>query len=113
MKAEYQRVLIGEIHGWTFHPPFDGLSNIDYKAEALACWVKPGNSPHQTEILPDYLNDLDAMHEVEKLLSVEQWISYWSFLEPLVCRPNNTPIIFATATQRAEAFLKTFNFWID
>jgi hypothetical protein len=63
------------------------------------------------KIIPDYLNDLNACHEMEKLLTVEQWVSYWSFLEPLACRPNNTSILHATAAQRCEAFLRTIGKW--
>ncbi len=61
--------------------------------------------------LPDYFNNLNAMHEAEKLLTSSQWVSYWSFLEPLTCRPHNASILHATAAQRAEAFGHTLNLW--
>ena len=60
---------------------------------------------------PNYSGDLNACFEMEKSLDAAQWASYWSFLEPLACMPNNTPIIFATAAQRAEAFLRTVGKW--
>jgi hypothetical protein len=60
---------------------------------------------------PDYLNDLNAMHEAEKMLpSPSHWISYSSFLEPL-CQDSVGFFIHATAAQRAEAFLRTLNLW--
>jgi 7,8-dihydro-6-hydroxymethylpterin-pyrophosphokinase len=57
--------------------------------------------------VPNYPEDLNACAEMEGTLKPEEWLSYWSFLEELACRPNNTPIIFATARQRSIAFLKT------
>ena len=64
----------------------------------------------------DPLNDLNAMHEVEKLLrgTVEQyhnereyhdrWCRYQSYL-------LHYAGVSATAAQRAEAFLRTLNLW--
>ncbi len=51
---------------------------------------------------PDYLNDLNAMHEAEKLLSRDQWSDYTSRL------PKHY-----SAEQAAEAFLKTLNLWTE
>jgi len=56
--------------------------------------------------LPDYLNDLNAMHEAEKVLTPEQCDSYQHLLGMTVNRPWH-----ATATQRAEVFLQTLNLW--
>ena len=67
---------------------------------------------------PDYLNDLNAMHEAEKLLTEDQISNYGSFLKG---KDNETVSLYApehreiakvamaTAAQRAEAFLKTLN----
>jgi hypothetical protein len=54
---------------------------------------------------PNYLNDLNAMHEAEKVLTSEQVTSYVYSLESMNERWS-TPA-FATAAQRAEAFLRT------
>jgi hypothetical protein len=54
------------------------------------------------EPLPDYLNDLNAMHEAEKVLTADQWFEY-DRLMPL----RDPQKIHATAAQRAEAFIKT------
>ena len=53
-------------------------------------------------VCPDFLNDLNAMHEAEKVLTADQWHKYdrlngWKWN--------------ATATQRAEAFLRTIGKW--
>ena len=62
--------------------------------------------------LPDYLNDLNAMHEAEKLLTDEQWTEYYDNLLDTT-KPSFVlrDITHATATQRAEAFLKTIEKW--
>jgi len=72
--------------------------------------------------IPDYLNDLNAMHEAEKTLTDEQ-IARWQrdlwltcendFYALEACAP---PIVLrrfisATAAQRAEAFLRTIGKW--
>lgn len=62
-------------------------------------------------LLPDYLNDLDAIHKVEKVLFTtgDSWCAYFEELEN-VCGEDNDPIT-ATAEQRAEAILKTIGKW--
>ncbi len=82
---------------------------------------------------PDYLNDLNAMHEAEKVLMEEDRsigcssnpsdhapLKYDIFLMHVVCghKGNYSPFDYfkrstATASQRAEAFLRTLNLWKD
>ena len=99
MTPEQQRIAIAEACGWVHHHTHP-------------------SEPERRQLrwrfisdLPDYLNDLNAMYEAEKALTPDQWVGYWSFLEPLACHPNHTSIIHATAAQRAEAFLRTLNLW--
>jgi len=72
--------------------------------------------------LPDYLNDLNAMHEVEKLMTATQLKVYRNtlammnggiFMEDGGSFVNLGFAVSATATQRAEAFLRTLNLWKD
>lgn len=77
--------------------------------------------------LPDYPNDLNACHEMEKVLSHEQQEQYWDELERVILDPvrseypdaklndTNTKLIllFSTARQRCEAFLKVLNLWTE
>lgn len=60
-------------------------------------------------VLPDYLNDLNDMHEAEKVLTNEQLEVYCNILH----KPNHGVYwaIHATASQRAEAFLRTIGKW--
>ena len=105
MTPEQQRIAIAEACGWRCTAAFK---------EAVACWCRPGGMSHQTELLPNYLNDLNAMHEAEKVLTVDQLIDQ---AEWLGASSNEMPIkswvvlLRATAAQRAEAFLRTIGKW--
>ena len=58
--------------------------------------------------MPDYLNDLNAMHEAEKVLNEAYlWNRYKGWLLTWMTEP-----IRATAPQRCEAFLKTIGKWV-
>lgn len=73
--------------------------------------------------VPDYFNDLNAMHEAEKVLDPNQQITFACHLTQPVrdqiyeVMPNDLhyavcfPALHATAAQRAEAFGKTLNLW--
>lgn len=64
--------------------------------------------------LPDYLNDLNAMHSAEKLLTVPRWNKYRKSLSVMFTDHPDDGYIFAinaTAEQRAEAFLRTLGLW--
>jgi hypothetical protein len=80
-------------------------------AIAEACGWKTGyrDAVSSVTALPNYLNDLNAMHEAEKVLTSEQVTSYVYSLESMNERWS-TPA-FATAAQRAEAFLRTIGKW--
>lgn len=64
--------------------------------------------------IPDYLNDLNAMHDAEKVLTKKQLQTY---LDILADAPRESMYqtwatsVFSTASQRAEAFLRTIGKW--
>ena len=89
MTPAAQRIAIAVACGWTDTQIIDG---------------KYGQSD-----VPDYLDDLNACHEMEKVLTSEQVTSYVYSLESMNERWS-TPA-FATASQRAEAFLRTIGKW--
>jgi hypothetical protein len=62
-----------------------------------------------TSALPDYCNDLNAMHEAEKALTRNQHETYYKHLN--YNHNRRAPIWHTTAAQRAEAFLKTIKKW--
>lgn len=82
----------------------------EQKNEKIAetCGYKIGyRDPEVWHPLPNYFEDLNAMHEAEKTIKVtDKWRVYKYTL-------NLMPIddIHATAAQRAEAFGKTLNLW--
>ena len=102
MKPEHQRVAIAEACGWTEIEPCtccDGVSRA----------YEPTPGAHKKH-LPDFYNDLNAMHEAEKVLVRLQWLSYLRKLQTL-CDESVIWPIHATAAQRAEAFLRTIRKW--
>ena len=101
MTPEEQRIKIAEACGWKLE--FVAVPDGDEGD----VWTKPDGFCGD---LPDYLNDLNAMHEAEKLLKPMQWIAYGRKLQAL-CDESITWPIHATATQRAEALLKTLKLW--
>jgi hypothetical protein len=59
-----------------------------------------------TPDIHDYFNDLNACHEMEKAMTYEQRYQYAKHF-------IDFEIVFATATQRAEAFGLTLNLWTN
>jgi len=99
MTKEQQRIVIAEICGWSRTSSTSGL---------VEAWQK---GAEYTTKLPDYPNDLNAMHEAEKALSEEQWIAYIEILGTVMPDARLRSYVHATAAQRAKAFLETFNKW--
>lgn len=64
--------------------------------------------------IPDYCNDLNAMHEAEQALAPKNWNrfseTWWNYYHHLL-DGDVQKIIHATARQRAEAFLRTLGKW--
>jgi len=65
----------------------------------------------QIDGLPNYCNDLNAMHEAEEVLLSGSGPGIWEcFRNKLRCKYGEDDI-HATARQRAEAFLRTLGKW--
>ena len=100
MSPENQRLEIAKECGYELLP-------IPQNA-AQKTWQKHG----VTVLLPDYLNDLNAMHEAEKKL--QHFIYYVDVLADVMDLPRGSfCTVGATAAQRAEAFLRTIGKWED
>jgi hypothetical protein len=94
MTNEQINIAIEEACGWQIN-----------KYKYLA---KPPNEDWQyKDKIPDYCNDLNAMHEAQKMLNSEQWVAYGKELSRL----KVFPMVHATARQKAEAFLRTLGKW--
>jgi hypothetical protein len=125
MKHEQQRLAIAEACGWSLKPLIwqseilrYRLINPDGEVFLFKHWDDGAHECRSWEtacardVLPDYLNDLNAMHEAEKVLEINQWGHYKENLT--VCAaPSGFPSHYwhATAAQRAEAFLRTVGKW--
>jgi hypothetical protein len=111
MNPEQQRIAIAEICGWRLvedNPDFE-----PYWEEPKGNMIAVGSAMHR---LPDYLSDLNAMHEAEKILGDNQMMGFRGELVEMM-RPKYgfesacLLAIHATAAQRAEAFLRTVGRW--
>lgn len=110
MTPEAQRIAIAKACGWT--QPEQGLWKDPQGKEwqVMHGWqtYKDG-----TDILPDYLTVLNAMHAAEKLLPLDQIIYYNTELRRLTDKKHKTSfyVYHATAAKRAEAYLRTIGKW--
>lgn len=82
-------------------------------------WHQKGKKTYQ-QFCPDYCNDLNAMHEAEKTIPIKLQFIYTSEIvvaytggRIFMGEDNRIPIAFASASQKAEAFLKTIGKWED
>lgn len=110
MTPEAQQIAIAEACGWKLEWRNINGRNVRSAVRRVQMWV------FQQEELPDYLNDLNAMHEAEKLLKSEQHFTFQVELARVInttTYPLNFALLHATATQRAEAFLRTLNLWTE
>jgi len=101
MTNEKINAAIAEACGWCF----------EYGHWVLRVSGKLTRSRYE---LPDYCNDLNAMHEVITALPKERRHNYLGYLFEVV-NVKKVGEIFnahnATARQRAEAFLRTLGKW--
>jgi hypothetical protein len=110
MTNEQINIAIAEACGWK-HYHEDLWVNPDFSGDP------DGFSELQCGDLPDYINDLNAMHEAENHLKSDEKESYWNQLYEKCDRSvfsrveDNYKMLRATASQRAEAFLKTIGRW--
>jgi hypothetical protein len=116
MTPEEQRIALAE---WAKYV------ELDYETQARILYGRLGSRGALVRI-PDYLNDLNAVHELEEKLRKNSyaWAKYGEQLQEVV---NHYPVGFvpdyhrdlrslasvahATAAQRCEAILKTLNIW--
>lgn len=106
MNPIQQRIAIAQACGWTKSP------------HTPTVWRFNGESYTEDEI-PDYPNDLNAMHEAEQHLVgyptdvySTQYGRYHSQLR-VICNHATYATLVATAAQRAEAFLRTLELWTE
>lgn len=104
MTPKQQQIAIAEACGWVHHNMRPSEMERHQKK-----W-------RYVSDLPDYLNDLNAMHEAEKagvklFKSKSEREEYWNDLEQWLDALTDGNAPFATAAHRAEAFLRTIGLW--
>lgn len=102
-------IAIAEACGWALvkdDPDF--YEYWEHPKDGRKIGVAANSSP-----FPDYCNDLNAIHEAEKVLNDVSYDSYWSNLVFVCIQSNMERLNSATARQRAEAFLRTIGKWKD
>lgn len=107
-------IAMAKACGWREEPEPIGSFN------ATAWWHNNYRYPSSVMPVPDYCNDLNAMHEAEKVLDYEQCEAFVDTITDTVHAANRErdyefpwgfTRIHATAKQRAEAFLRTLGKW--
>jgi len=116
MTPEQQQIAIAEACGWKETEAWlDGRRCFE-RADSNAGW--------DFDSLPDYLNDLNAMHAAERMLwDFGDEMEFTNQLVGIVCSARGFRwdkgtqddhlmcLSHATASQRAEAFLRTIGKW--
>jgi hypothetical protein len=118
MTPEQQRIKIAEACGWK-RIPADDVGSAAKLFYGDVWWRDAENNTiASAEQLPDYTEDLNAMHEAEKTLREMQTMAFIDRLGEIVNQGQSDGsyggiwnMLFSTAAQRAEAFLKTINLW--
>jgi hypothetical protein len=122
MTPKEQRIAIAEACGWTATVDDDQFWRATRADGSMTSDLWCSMSSVWNVGIPDYLNDLNDMHDAEKVLTDEiennEFERYCKKLSELCC-----PIkcggsgcgftITATASQRAEAFLRTIGKWME
>jgi hypothetical protein len=116
MSDEQINIAIAEACGWTGFNPDNIPDCLQYTARAPS---------GKWGLIPDYCNDLNAMHEAEKVLTKEQLYNYGNKLDRITLPKTKMEMCYiespeagmypdlfcATAAQRARAFLETLKEW--
>jgi hypothetical protein len=120
MTPEEQRVAIAEACGWTATVDDDQFWRATRADGSMTSDLWCSMSSVWNVGIPDYLNDLNAMHDAEKVLGILERGTYQNILG-LACGGireddgghfvSHRESIHATAAQRAEAFLRTIGKW--
>lgn len=108
MTPEQQRIAIAEACGYTNVAPRI-VKNVKNEGDdiTVGIWSDDG-------WVPDYLNDLNAMHEAEMILTKLQRMIYVNILWEKCSIAKADPYDWSVSskpTLRAEAFLHTIGKW--
>jgi len=119
MTNEQINIAIAEACGWRIAKKV----SPKIKEDATDYWIRPNGYEWQEESLPDYCNDLNAMHEAvrEVFTDSNMQLDYSRTLifvikkSSPICKRFFSDFDLATATARlhAETFLRILGKWED
>jgi hypothetical protein len=114
MDEEKQRIKIAEVCGYKYSE-----SHGWFKKDGVTYYL--GYEDIISPQIPDFLNDLNAMHEAKQALWKKDWGYRYTFNDHLaniikgrIVNRNEwdaETLLDATAEQQAEAFLRTLGLW--
>lgn len=108
MTQHEKRIKIAEACGWKQVEQSDG--DWINGPSPMYPWTNGKDwSDESGEDLPDYFRDLNACHEMEKVVADK--LGYYMEIERLMDTVNSTIAISAPAEIRSEAFGRTLNLW--
>jgi hypothetical protein len=110
MTQEEKNIKLAELDGWK------EIEIVPYREYHLKTYWnvaigRPPKSISNTIPIPNYFTDLNAVHELEKVIKKDfyLWKAYESFLARIVL--GDCGMFHITAAQRCEAIGKTLNLW--
>jgi hypothetical protein len=114
MSPEKQRIATAEACGWVMKTEQVNHTGGYQWTETREFWVSPTGKRGE---LPDYLGDLNAMHEAEEVMTEMQRCDYSNHLYDLARKHQEVTekwsYLSMPAAQRAEALLRTIGKWED
>lgn len=120
MSPSDQRIAIAKACGWAPDEDHRGIKGQWDVVKWFALKPMPGGNAWICDVrVPDYLTDLNAMHEAESIRDLGRDDHHEMELDDICYRDWNAgkhwsdSSIYATAPQRAEAFLRTLDLWIN
>ena len=118
MTPGQQRIAIAEACGWTNVAPVV-VRNVKHQGDDITVGISSDSGQ-----VPDYIDDLNAMHKAEKVLwDTGKAMEFTNQIVGIVCSARGFRwdkgtsddhlmcLSHATAAQRAEAFLRTIDKW--
>ena len=116
MTSEQQRIAIATACGWRIVQTTKYAWVVICPSNIERAWSSHDgvmNDKPASYYLPDYLGDLNACHEMEKVLTKEQRIDHMEWLG--MCSDDYGRKVWAyvhcSASERARAFLRTLGLW--
>lgn len=126
MTPEAQRIAIAEACGWTTGDcTVCGVPGYVARSPSSTYFWDEASSMRSAaliRVIPDYPNDLNAMHEALGTLKKKEWHSFLCELEHILgfntgpggwdlCQESLWAFVSASPAQQAEAFLKHKGLW--